>query len=84
MFILSSYSIALSELNLELNLFLKRFKTTPLNVFFQQLTLSEVVIILWIIVLIIVLVQHNCHYEEECPPCTVLVSKLCMGYHKVL
>eukprot|EP01102_Stenamoeba_stenopodia_P016353 TRINITY_DN5713_c0_g1_i1.p1 TRINITY_DN5713_c0_g1~~TRINITY_DN5713_c0_g1_i1.p1 ORF type:complete len:1139 (-),score=226.25 TRINITY_DN5713_c0_g1_i1:86-3502(-) len=26
---------------------------------------------------------HNCHNNEECPPCVVLVSKPCMGKHEV-
>ncbi|CAB3372487.1 Hypothetical predicted protein [Cloeon dipterum] len=26
--------------------------------------------------------SHNCHSEEECPPCTVQVRKWCMGKHK--
>lgn len=24
---------------------------------------------------------HTCHYEENCPPCPVLVSKICVGGH---
>ena len=28
-------------------------------------------------------VTHTCHCEEECPPCTFLTEKLCMGEHEV-
>ncbi|CAI8001593.1 Transcriptional repressor NF-X1 [Geodia barretti] len=27
-------------------------------------------------------VFHSCHNEEECPPCTVLTVKMCMGEHE--
>lgn len=27
--------------------------------------------------------QHCCHMEDECPPCPVLVSKMCMGGHQL-
>lgn len=26
-------------------------------------------------------VYHSCHNEEECPPCTHLVTKMCVGEH---
>jgi hypothetical protein len=26
-------------------------------------------------------VYHSCHNEDECPPCTHLVSKICVGDH---
>jgi transcriptional repressor NF-X1 len=26
-------------------------------------------------------VYHSCHIEDECPPCTHLVSKMCVGEH---
>ena len=26
-------------------------------------------------------VSHNCHYEAVCPPCPVLVTRLCVGGH---
>lgn len=28
-------------------------------------------------------VQHRCHSDESCPPCTVLTEKWCMGKHEV-
>ena len=28
-------------------------------------------------------VTHTCHIEEECPPCTVLTVRRCMGGHEV-
>ena len=28
-------------------------------------------------------VTHKCHYDDQCPPCTHLVNKVCMGGHKV-
>ena len=28
-------------------------------------------------------VNHTCHSEEECPPCTFLTEKMCMGGHEV-
>jgi transcriptional repressor NF-X1 len=28
-------------------------------------------------------VTHNCHWEEQCPPCTYLTSKMCMGGHEI-
>lgn len=28
-------------------------------------------------------VSHNCHWEEECPPCSYLTSKMCMGNHEM-
>ena len=28
-------------------------------------------------------VNHSCHWEEQCPPCTYLTSKMCMGNHEV-
>ena len=33
--------------------------------------------------LVILIVQHRCHSEENCPPCTVLTEKWCMGNHEV-
>ena len=32
---------------------------------------------------VLFVVLHGCHYDEHCPPCTILVSKWCMGSHKV-
>lgn len=29
-------------------------------------------------------VNHTCHREADCPPCTYLTKKTCMGEHKVL
>ncbi|XP_070566211.1 transcriptional repressor NF-X1-like [Ptychodera flava] len=28
-------------------------------------------------------VQHSCHSEEQCPPCTFLVKRQCMGKHEM-
>ncbi len=28
-------------------------------------------------------VTHNCHWEEKCPPCSFLTSKMCMGGHEL-
>ncbi|XP_078378356.1 transcriptional repressor NF-X1-like [Oculina patagonica] len=28
-------------------------------------------------------VNHSCHSEETCPPCTALTKKMCMGEHEV-
>lgn len=28
-------------------------------------------------------VTHNCHFEDNCPPCSFLTSKICMGNHEV-
>ncbi|CAD5118132.1 DgyrCDS6869 [Dimorphilus gyrociliatus] len=28
-------------------------------------------------------VSHNCHSDVKCPPCTVLVQKICMGGHEI-
>lgn len=28
-------------------------------------------------------VTHNCHWEEKCPPCSYLTSKMCMGNHEL-
>ncbi|XP_060086083.1 transcriptional repressor NF-X1-like [Ylistrum balloti] len=28
-------------------------------------------------------VRHNCHSDENCPPCTELTSKYCMGNHEL-
>lgn len=28
-------------------------------------------------------VTHNCHWEPECPPCSYLTSKMCMGGHEM-
>ncbi|CAF0802157.1 unnamed protein product [Brachionus calyciflorus] len=28
-------------------------------------------------------VTHNCHWETNCPPCSFLTSKMCMGNHEV-
>lgn len=28
-------------------------------------------------------VYHSCHNEDECPLCTHLVSKMCVGEHKI-
>jgi len=30
-----------------------------------------------------VAVRHNCHSDENCPPCTELTQKMCMGNHVV-
>jgi transcriptional repressor NF-X1 len=27
-------------------------------------------------------VTHSCHWEEKCPPCSFLTSKMCMGEHE--
>lgn len=27
--------------------------------------------------------QHRCHSDENCPPCTALTEKWCMGKHEV-
>ncbi|XP_050418942.1 transcriptional repressor NF-X1 [Patella vulgata] len=28
-------------------------------------------------------VRHNCHSEDKCPPCTELMSKMCVGGHEL-
>lgn len=28
-------------------------------------------------------VNHSCHWEEKCPPCSYLTSKMCMGNHEL-
>lgn len=28
-------------------------------------------------------VMHNCHSDEQCPPCTALTEKMCHGGHEV-
>lgn len=28
-------------------------------------------------------INHNCHWEAKCPPCSHLTSKMCMGNHEL-
>jgi transcriptional repressor NF-X1 len=28
-------------------------------------------------------INHNCHWEPNCPPCSYLTSKMCMGQHEL-
>lgn len=37
----------------------------------------------FIIFIFFLSVHHKCNSDDQCPPCTVLTSKLCMGGHEV-
>ena len=45
--------------------------------------LKAVGCVIELIVIVVIPVRHNCHSDSQCPPCTELTQKYCMGEHEI-